>query len=148
MSQAHFVDTSALLKRYVLELGTEALQQRCFADPGIEIFVSTLTYAEAYATFGRLVREGDLTAGEHESILSSFESDWSSFVKVEIGSAVCRCVPDLARAYSLRGADLVQLASATYLRARRALDLFVVCDVRLANAALSLAFPLFNPEVG
>jgi predicted nucleic acid-binding protein len=148
MSEAHFVDTSALLKRYVREPGSEALAERCFADPETEIFVSVLAYAETYAALGRLMRDGALTAAEHQAILASFERDWTGFVRVEFGAPVRRRVPALARDHALRGANLVQLASAAYLRAQNALDLFVACDLRLANAAVGEALPLFNPELG
>jgi len=140
------VDTSALLKRYIDEPGTNALDQRCFSSDEIEVFVSSLTYAEAYATFARLLREGDLTTTEHQSILAGFESDWACFVTVEFGPHVRDLVPELVRTYSLRGADLVQMASALYMRSLRALDLFVACDVRLSNAAVAANLPLFNPE--
>lgn len=147
MTEAHFVDTSALVKRYISEPGTQALSQRCFAPDDVEVFVSSLTYAEGYATFARLFRDGRLTTLEHESLIASFERDWASFVVVEYAPPVRRLIPDLAATHSLRGADLIQLATGAYLHTHRALDLFVACDVRLANAAVALGLPLFNPEI-
>ena len=147
MSEAHFVDTSALVKRYIDEAGTRALDERCFSSDDVEIFVSSLACAESYATFARLLRDGALTTFEHQSIIASFERDWLSFVVVEHGPLVRHLVPDLALAYSLRGADLVHLATAVHLRAHHALDLFVACDIRLSNAAVAFGLPLFNPEL-
>ena len=147
MSEAHFVDTSALVKRYVVEPGTEALARRTFDRDDVTVFVSALTYAETYATFTRLARDGDLTAADLEATLAAFETDWRSFVVVEHGEAVRRHIPPLASRFALRGSDLVQLASAVHLHARRALTLFVACDVRLANAAVGANLPLFNPEL-
>lgn len=147
MTEAHFLDTSALIKRYIDEPGTEAMRDRCFCSAPVEILVSALTYAEIYATLARLVKTGALTVADYESIVTSFEEDWKSFVTVEFNYQVRRHVSSLARKHSLRGADLVQLASAVQMRARRSVDLFVACDVRLANAAVDAGLPLFNPEV-
>jgi len=147
MSAAHFIDTSALIKRYIAEAGGAALQARCFADKKAEIVTSALTYAEMHATLARLVRDGALTVQEHEAIVTSFETDWSTFVVVEFGPNVRRLVPELARTHTLRGADLVQLASAVYMRASQAMSLFVACDIALANAAALVNLPVFNPEV-
>jgi uncharacterized protein len=146
VSEAHFLDTSALVKRYINEPGSERLLERTFANPDVEVMVSSLTYYEMYATFSRLLRDGDLTVAEHQAVLKSFERDWGSFVVVDLGPQVHSLVPELARAHNLRGADLCQLASAMYMHARRALDIFVACDVRLANAAIMIKLPLYNPE--
>ncbi|MBI5507976.1 MAG: hypothetical protein HY903_04375 [Deltaproteobacteria bacterium] len=67
---------------------------------------------------------------------------------VEFGPRVRQLVPELARAHTLRGADLVQVASAVSMRASDAMDLFVACDIALANAASLVNLPVFNPEVG
>jgi hypothetical protein len=147
MSEAHFIDTSALVKRYVDEAGTAALRDRCFSAPETEIFVSALAYAEAHATFARLLRDGGLTVAEHQTIAANFAADWRTFVVVEFGPHPRALVPELARAHSLRGADLVQLASALYMQSRRALALFVCCDLLLCNAAVLTGLPLFNPEL-
>lgn len=146
MSEAHFVDTSALVKRYINEAGHSALTERCFATHDTEVLVSALTYAEIHATFSRLMRDGIITVAEQQALLAAFERDWTSFVIIEFGDKVRRLVPELADTHALRGADLVQLSSAVHMRARAVLDLFVVCDLRLANAATRAGLPVFNPE--
>jgi len=147
VSPAHFVDTSALVKRYFEEPGTQALQAKTFSSKGIEVFVSALTYAEVYATFARTLREGRWTVVEHEEAAATFEGDWRTFAIAELSSSVRHYVPQLAATHPLRGADLAQLATAAYLRDQMALDLFVACDVPLARAASAARFLVFNPEL-
>ncbi|MBN1946426.1 MAG: type II toxin-antitoxin system VapC family toxin [Bradymonadales bacterium] len=147
MNEAHFVDTSALVKRYIDERGSTALHERTFGRTEVAVLVSSLTYAEMYATFSRLLRDGEVTVAEHRTVLERFERDWSSFVIVEFGPSVRNLVAELASAHALRGSDLAQLASAAHMRSRRAMDLFVVCDLRLANAATLINLSVFNPEL-
>ncbi|MEE8408275.1 MAG: type II toxin-antitoxin system VapC family toxin [Myxococcota bacterium] len=146
MREAHFLDTSALIKRYIDEDGTAALHQRCFESGNVEIFVSAITYAETYATLRLLVRDATISIRDTMGLIESFERDWRSFLVVEFNADVRRLVPELSRRYALRGADLVQLASALLLWPREVLSLFVACDLRLTNAATETRISVFNPE--
>ena len=137
-----FVDTSALVKLYVTEAGSEALVARLDNQ---DVAISTLAWAEAHAAFGRLRRERRLTEPAWSALVSGFGADWGSFLRVPLDGALDASIADLCRRHPLRGADSVQLASALFL-AREGLDVtFACCDQRLLDAAAAERLATFDP---
>lgn len=57
----YFVDTSALAKRYVSEIGSAWLVSWDVASAGNIIVISELTLVEMYSVFARRIREGTLS---------------------------------------------------------------------------------------
>jgi len=54
-----YLDSSALAKKYILEKGSEAIQQRITAQTGADAipFTSILTYAEILSVFARRAKK-------------------------------------------------------------------------------------------
>ena len=102
-----FLDTSALVKLYIAEPGSEAMRRRVSNEL---IAVSQLAYAEAHATFARRWREDLLTADELQILIANFEHDWQTVLQIPISEHVLPLVRDLCRDHPLRGADALQLA--------------------------------------
>lgn len=124
-----FLDTSALVKRYVLEPGSDRVRQ--IFDSSREIVVAPVTRLEMTSAVARRRREGRLTDGEALRILRRLEREWPDFARV-------RWSPDLeraARAILLRRAvrtlDAIQLASARIAGCRW----LVSSDERMLDAA-------------
>jgi uncharacterized protein len=138
-----FLDTSALVKLYLSETGSEALLGRI---ENTVAAVSHLTYGEAYATFARRLREGLLTTDEFRTLQASFESDWGSLTKIPFSSEVLQHVPRLCTQYPLRGADAMQLACASMLQREDVNVLFATSDRRLIAAGNSEGMATFDPE--
>ncbi len=156
-----YLDSSALIKRYQNELGTEALNARLRGEAkGLRsVFTSVLTYAEIHATFARRAREKLLSAEEAAAVQDEFHADWVlSIGPIELGTGVLAFVPGLVRGFPLRGADAIHLASALWLRDMARLGMrvdqytgplvFVCSDKRLAKAAAKSHLEVFNPEAG
>jgi predicted nucleic acid-binding protein len=156
-----YLDSSALFKRYQKEQGTEALNSRLRKEArGLRsVFTSVLTYAEIHAAFARRAREKLLSAGEAAAVQDEFDADWAlSIGPIELGTAVLASVRNLVRAFPLRGADAIHLASALWLRdmagVRMKTDqytgpvVFVSSDQQLAKAAAKSHLEVFNPETG
>jgi predicted nucleic acid-binding protein len=153
-----YLDSSALIKRYQKELGTEALNARLRESKGLRsVFTSVLTYAEMHAVFARRVREKLLSAAEAATVQDEFDADWVlSIGPIELGPGVLAFVRDLVRGFPLRGADAIHLASALWLRDMARLGMkvelytgplvFVCSDKQLAKAAAKSRLEVFNPE--
>lgn len=129
----HFLDTSALVKRYVAEPGSSEVRRRFRSGT---VGAARIAYAELAAALARRRRERGLTAAAFESILERLDEDFAQLVIVEIRPALVARVPSLVRTYPLRGYDAVQLAAALTLRARGAVELWAA-DGALLDAARS-----------
>lgn len=137
-----FADTSALIKLYIEEDGSEAMAERARRS---RIALSVLAYAEVYSTFARRLREALLTEEEHDDLADRFERDWQSVIAVAVRPPLIGRVPRLVREHPLRGADAVHLASALALREAGVDVTFAVADGRLVDAAGLEGLEVFNP---
>jgi uncharacterized protein len=154
-----YVDSSALLKHYIREVGTDALkarlQEHSRYTPGV--LISDIGYAEVLATFARRLRENPLLIAETTMLEAEFQYDWLfRLTRVELDVGVFGFVHDLVRKYPLRGADAIHLASALWLRDTLKLDskmrfaggplIFATSDNQLKNAARMVGLDVFDPE--
>jgi predicted nucleic acid-binding protein len=154
-----YLDSSALIKHYQAERGTEALNAKLEEEAkGLRsVFTSVLTYAEVHAAVARRTRDGLLSADEAGEIQDEFDADWVlSISPVDLGSNVLGFVRNIVREFPLRGADAIHLASALWLRDMARLGLkadqyagplvFASSDRQLANAARKYQIEVFDPE--
>lgn len=138
-----FADTSALIKLYIEETGSEAMAERARSA---RMALSVLAYAEVYSTFARRLRESLLTEDEHAGLVDRFENDWQSVVVVPMRPALVGRIPRLVSDHPLRGADAVQLASALALHETGLELTFAGADQRLTEAAAKEGLATFDPE--
>lgn len=156
-----YVDSSALIKGYVEEKGSNELRikVRKATEAKDPVLTSLFSYAEIHAVLGRKLRQRQLLPADYHWAVTRFESDWRTyFVIVELSQRVLDFVPDLVKRdkYPLKGSDAVQLASALWVdqAARRGkvqkspkrAVVFVTSDGQLAAAADYEQFEVFNPE--
>jgi predicted nucleic acid-binding protein len=154
-----YVDSSALSKQYLQEVGSARLGARLeeAARSRTPVLTSFLTYAEIHTMLGRKLREGSLLPADYHFAVSRFESDWRSyFVLVEVDQRVLNLVPDLVNRHPLKASDALQLASALWTsqfaqrgaeRARQPRMLFATADKQLGSAAEHEQLLVFNPEI-
>jgi predicted nucleic acid-binding protein len=136
-----YLDTSALVKRYVWESGSIAVR-RLFQGNG-PLATSKIAYTEAYGAFTRRFREGHLSQGDHTQVCGFFETEWPAYVTVDVSDEVLHLSRDLIRRYVLRAFDALHLASAKFLS--RSLNLpaaFVCADRRLLRCAKAEGFAI------
>jgi predicted nucleic acid-binding protein len=69
----YFLDTSALVKRYIAETGSE--QVRRLLRRGVEIPTARMTEAEAYAAIARATRMKVLTIDERNRVFDQLAED-------------------------------------------------------------------------
>lgn len=136
-----FFDTSALIKRYISEKGSEnvdALMNRCGS-----IVVSAITEIEACSTFKRLLVEKAISAGDYTVLLSEFEKDYPFFTSVVFDQTVAANAKLLIEKYQLKTLDSIQLGTA--LLYKDEIDYFVACDMKLIQSGKKEGLRTVNP---
>ena len=104
-----YLDTSALLKRYVEELGSGELKDWW---PSMDLFGTALiTRAEMAAALGKASRRGWLEKDEAQRAWNFFLEDWESLAVIEITAPLVARAGDLSWYDGLRGYDAVHLAA-------------------------------------
>ncbi len=117
-----YLDTSALVKLYVYEEGSD-LVHRAVKDTW-RTRASELAYTEARSAFARKHREGALDDEYLGLVVGWLDEDWEHFSYDPIvpDAELCRRAGGLAEKHSLRALDALQLASALRLRESRRQD--------------------------
>ena len=128
-----FFDSSALVKRYVRESGSErVLELLEEATPATSRFSSI----EIASAFARRCREGRLDDSLRRRMLRDLDADLDSFYLVDLVPEVVLTARDLLGRTRLRAADALQLASSMVLQRRVGTPvLFVAFDRELNDAA-------------
>ena len=129
-----YLDTSALVKRYVTETGADLVAQAIAA--AIVVGSSVICRAEMAAALAKAVRVNALSADGASAALQVFRSEWPRLVRVQASEAVIAQAEGLAWELGLRGYDAVHLASALRLRDAMGEEVtFATFDPRLWQAA-------------
>jgi predicted nucleic acid-binding protein len=131
-----YLDTSAMVKLYIDEAGSEKIREIVFSETN-NVFISKITGAEVAAAFSRRRRMKDIAEEDYEEILSDFVSDYENlFAKSEVTDSVISLAVELTKRQALRGYDAVQLASVLTLGAEINDNLiFISADVDLNDMA-------------
>ncbi len=137
-----YCDTSALVKLYVQELGSEKVAGLC-ADAQA-VAVARIAWVEAHSAFARRGREVSVDAPVMELAKSALKDDWSAFVIVEVTQTLIELAGEYAEIFALRAYDSVQLASASEVaRISQLPTFFGSFDTRLNKAAKALGLSIF-----
>ncbi|RJP30639.1 MAG: PIN domain-containing protein [Phycisphaerales bacterium] len=107
----YFLDSSALVKRYILEDGTPRVVGLVRGSDALA--VSRITKVEVTSTLVRRSRGGDLDPATLDRLLEAMEREFRTRFEIQPlnDSTLSRSVK-LARSHELRAADAIQLASA------------------------------------
>lgn len=140
-----YLDTSALVKKYFNEAGSDEVISRW--KNSASIATSAVAYAESMASFYRKKQESGIDEDIFNNIVETFHRDWGSFISVEVNNELNASVHEVVKKYSLRGFDSIHLASAVILCREIPEDFVFGCyDKRLANAAKLEGLSIF-PEI-
>jgi predicted nucleic acid-binding protein len=135
-----YVDTSALIKRYVEEDGSGRVNELWDGAKGIA--TSVVAFAEMIAALNRKLREGVLSARDYTRTVASFKGDYRKIILVPVSEGLNERIEVLARKHALRGFDAIHLASALVIRNAGKVGTGFACYDRLLNeAALKEGFP-------
>jgi predicted nucleic acid-binding protein len=140
-----YFDSSALVKKYVHEAGSERVFDLL---KGVTMPVtSILAWPEILSGFARKRREKGISEKDYRQAMDMFEAEWESFVIVEFQDELLPVMKLLAQKHALKGADLVHLSSVLWLqKAVREKMILVASDVQLLRTAKAEKIEVINPE--
>lgn len=147
----YYFDSSALVKRYVVETGTDWVNN-LYTDSDQTIYLARVSGAEVIAALFRRMRIGDLLPVDAAKVATQFKTDFRTrYQVVEVTAKVVDSAMALAEQYNLRGYDTIQLAAALELNlVRNSLSLspitFVCADNQLNEVARSVGIQIDNPN--
>ncbi len=152
---AYYLDTSALVKRYINEPGGAWVRQLCDErDSHNELlhmlFVGRIAIVEVAAAIAVLVRRNIILSGVGKYAYERFTQDWATAYQIsEIHPNLLTRAATLAQRHPLKAYDAVHLALALETRQlliENELDLiFVSGDTRLLQAAQAEGLAVENP---
>lgn len=124
-----YVDSSALLKRYLDEPDSDEAQ--ALLDEADGVFTSRVTVVEVSRGIARIV-----SPMERRTSKTLFLNDLSLMFLIEADAQVCELAAEFTERTSLRSLDAIHVASAQ--RALGPNSTFVTFDLRQAHAAREL----------
>jgi len=109
----YFVDSSALVKRYVQEDGTSWVRRLTRRSARSPIYLARITAVEVTAAVARRRKGRTLTSAKASSILHRFRQHLAGrYTVIEITPTLFNDAMRLANTHALRAYDAVQLAAA------------------------------------
>lgn len=118
--EARFFDSSALLKRYLKEQGSQRVLNLTDPEQTGLILISGLTPIEMIATLRRQGRQGGtITSEESDRAVRSFQHDLEQyFIVIDLTPQILKRAVEVANTHALRGSDSIQLAAVLDVRDR------------------------------
>jgi predicted nucleic acid-binding protein len=152
MVDVYFLDSSALLKRYVPEVGTVWVQS--ITDPQNQngLFVAHIAWVEVCSAVARRQREGSVSNVDANQILMAFRTHWDAqYFTAVIDETIIEVAGQLVKKHPLRAYDAVQLAAALSIRDEIKLPSgtsfhFLTADDRLLAIAQAENLLVDNPN--
>jgi predicted nucleic acid-binding protein len=139
-----YLDSSALVKRYVEEEGTNFVKS-ILAGNGL-IATSKLTYPEILSALMRKVRAGEIERKTFNGIINVFDKDWEHVLMLDFHNDLLQVVKMLIEKHPLKAADTIHLSSALWLKLSSKSDVtFVASDSNLLKAARAEKLQVMNP---
>lgn len=136
-----FLDTSALVKLYLFESGSDLVREH--ATQAEAVLVSRIAWVEAHAAFARRAREEPADAAAIEEAKKVLRQDWGRYVVLDIDQELVELAAEYADTFALRAYDSMQLAAAHRAAGLSGETLGFGCfDIRLNKAAKVLGMPL------
>lgn len=140
-----FVDTSALVKLYVRESGTESMVAAARSSSWA-VGILSVARVELASALQRRCATGDLDAGRARAIRARMERHAARrYHVVHVTDQVIERAVGLVERHQLRAYDAMQLAGALALPASPAAVRFACADLALLRAATSEKLDAWNP---
>lgn len=110
-----YLDTSALIKLYAEEAGTEEVREA--VEEARLVATSEIGYVEARSALTRRERDGSLSKEEHDEAVAHLEHDFREFYLLRrVSGEIIVQAGELVHWHALRAYDAVHLATALELR--------------------------------
>lgn len=147
-----YLDSSALVKQYIAEVGSDWVKSLLTLDRTPTVFTSNITVVEATCAFARRRREGTLSSQDHAQVLAAFDYDITYRYNIlDVDPMVVEIARQLANRHPLRAYDAVQLATAwlanqELVEAGRSPLTFICADDHLIAIAQTEGLLTDNPH--
>jgi predicted nucleic acid-binding protein len=144
----YYLETSALVKLYVYESGTERLLGLTASEAGHRFAILTLAQVEFRAAIRRRQRAGEISVFEADELIESFGRHAEGrFLIQPFSDSVLDVALALVDGYALKGYDAVQLAGYLVLRSVSGVEepVFVCADKALLAAARNEGCSTLDP---
>ena len=147
-----YLDTSALVKRYLAETGSVWVESLCADESNNAIAIARFGLVEAAAAFAAKRRGQFITDSQYESAMGDLLRDADERYRlVSVGPTLIDSAIQLTRRQKLRGYDAIHLACALALNKPLVNDglpplAFVAADDNLLAAAQSEGLAVENPN--
>ena len=148
----YFLDSSALVKRYISEVGSKWILELFDSTQDNEVFIAAITAVEIIAAITRRTRGGSISDADATLAWNQFKSDLQTdYQIVEITEEVINSGMLLAEKRGLRGYDAVQLAAGCAVNSLCIASglspvIFVSADNELNLAAAQEGLSVENPN--
>ena len=143
----YFLDTSAIVKRYVQEPGTAWVRTLAASASGNFIYLVAHHGGGSHSGDRSPPRPAWIQRGEANGALRLFRQDFAQDYRIaEITVPLLRQAALLADTHALRGYDAVQLAAALEVRLQVPALILVSGDGDLNKAAAAEGLPVENPN--
>ncbi len=144
----YYLETSALVKLYVREPGTERLLSLADRSSENRLAILALAQVELRSAIRRRERNGEIPAVAAAQLLEVFKRHVESrFITQTVTDYVLDIASMLLDRYPLRAYDAVQLAGYIALKSSAGADVptFVCSDQELLSAAVQEGIPILDP---
>lgn len=136
---AYFLDSSAVVKRYVSETGTAWVSGITAATVN-KVYLVRLTLVEVISAITRKARGTGITTAGAAIAVANFRRDFlNQYAKVDLSPMLIEYAADLAETHALRGYDAVQLAAVLEVNIERAAIGLSAITLISADVALNAA---------
>jgi predicted nucleic acid-binding protein len=148
----YFIDSSALVKRYISEIGSAWVVDLFNPTLNNEVFIAAITGVEIIAAITRRSRGGSISIADATLIRNQFKTDLQQdYQIVEITENIINSGMVLSETYGLRGYDAIQLAAGRAVNSLCIANglpplIFVSADNELNAAAIGEGLIIENPN--
>jgi len=144
----YYLETSALVKLYVLEPGTDRLLQLASSVSENRLAILAISPVEARSAIRRRERAGDIDPKTATLILDRLQQHVeTTFLRQALNDAVLDGALEMIDRYALRAYDAIQLAGCLALKGSMGMEFptFVCSDQQLLEAARSELLAVLDP---
>lgn len=137
-----YLDTSAWLKLYVEEAGSDAVQAA--VEQAEQVCTHLIAYAELRAALAKAQRVNRLDAAQKAQLLPIIDQDWETLNIILPTEMLIKRAANLADQFGLRGYDSVHLAAAEAISLQVMPQplIFACFDSKLNDAAKALGMTI------
>ena len=137
-----YFDTSALVKKYISENGSDNADKLLLSAS--DIYISIIGHIEAISSFRRLLLEREIDEKDYDQLKLEIDQDFQFFNVIDVSSEIVLSAIKTIDKYQLKSLDSIHLASA--ILKKRDIDFFISSDQKLLNAAKKEGFKVINPN--